>query len=87
MRWWFLQAGAVPGDGTLADGSILFYIEGADEGQGDEVSHEFNLVLTDDPAFSRKHGSTDDVVDLLERWHQHIVDLVVFPGIFTIMSR
>jgi len=60
---------------------------GADDGQGDEVSHEFNLVLTDDPAFSRKHGSTDDVVDLLERWHQHIVDLVVFPGIFTIMSR
>ena len=59
----------LPGDGTLADGSILFYIEGADDGQGDEVSHEFNLVLTDDPAFSRKHGSTDDVVDLLERWH------------------
>jgi len=77
----------LPGDGTLADGSILFYIEGADDGQGDEVSHEFNLVLTDDPAFSRKHGSTDVVVDLLERWHQHIVDLVVFPGIFTIMSR
>ena len=77
----------LPGDGTLGDGSILFYIEGADEGQGDEVSHEFNLVLTDDPAFSRKRGSTDDVVDMLERWHQHIVDLVVFPRIFTIMSR
>jgi hypothetical protein len=77
----------LPGDGTLADGSILFHIEGAEDGQGDEVSHEFNLVLTDDPAFSRKHGSTDDVVDLLERWHQYIVDLVVFPGIFTVMSR
>jgi hypothetical protein len=77
----------LPGDGTLADDSILFYIEGADEGQGDEVSHEFNLVLTDDPVFSRKRGSTDDVVDMLEQWHQHIVDLVVFPRIFTIMSR
>ena len=43
---------AFPGDGTLADGSILLYIEGADDGQSDELRHEFNLVLTDDPAFS-----------------------------------
>ncbi len=46
----------LPGDGTLADGSILFSIEGTDDGQGDEVSHEFSLVLTDDPAFSREYG-------------------------------
>ncbi len=46
---------ALPGDGTLADGSILLYIDGTDEDQGDELSHEFNLVLTDDPAFSRDH--------------------------------
>lgn len=36
---------ALPGDGTLANGSILLYIEGTDEGQGDELSHEFNLVV------------------------------------------
>jgi hypothetical protein len=78
---------AFPGDGTLADGSILLYIEGADEGQSDELRHEFNLVLTDDPAFSRSHGITNDVVDVLEQWRQHIVDLVVFPRVFTIMSQ
>jgi hypothetical protein len=76
-----------PGDGTLADGSILFYIEGSDEGQGIAVNHEFNLVLTDDPASSCQDGATEDVVTLLERWHQHIVRLVVFPRVFTIMSR
>ena len=78
---------AFPGDGTLANGSILLYIEGADEGQGDELSHDFNLVLTDDPAFSRTDGLTHDLVAVLESWHQHIVELVVFPRIFTIMSR
>jgi hypothetical protein len=78
---------AFPGDGTLTDGSVLLYIEGADEGQGDELRHEFNLVLTDDPAFSRNHGTTNDIVDVLEQWRQHIVDLVVFPRVFTIMSQ
>jgi hypothetical protein len=78
---------AFPGDGTVADGSILLYIEGTDEGQGDELSHEFNLVLTDDPAASPDRGAAGDVVDLLTRWHEHIVQLVVFPRVFTIMSR
>lgn len=77
---------ALPGDGTLTNGSILLYIEGADDAQGNELRHEFNLVLTDDPAFSSGHEKTVDVVDLLERW-QHIVGLVVFPRIFTIMSQ
>jgi hypothetical protein len=84
---------ALPGDGTLANDSILLYIEGTDEGQSDKLSHEFNLVLTDDPAASLDpaasfgQGAADDVVDLLERWHQHIVNLVVFPRVFTIMSQ
>jgi hypothetical protein len=77
----------LPGDGTVADGSILFYIEGTDEGQGDKLSHEFHLVLTDDPAASPDRGATDDVVRLLEHWHQRIVHLVVFPRVFTIMSQ
>ena len=76
---------ALPGDGTLTDGSILIYIEGTDEGQGDQLSHQFNLTLTDDPAFTREHG-TADVVDLLSRWHQHIVDLV-FPSVFRSVSQ
>jgi hypothetical protein len=76
---------AFPGDGTFINGSILLYVEGADEGQGDELRHEFNLVLIDDPAFSRSDdGATYDVVDVLERWHQHIVGWV-FPRVFTIM--
>jgi hypothetical protein len=91
LIWWGSDGSsnrrALPGDGTLADGSILLYIEGTDEGQCDELSHEFNLVLTDDPASSRDHGAADDVVDLLQHWHQHIVDLVVFPRVFTVMSQ
>jgi len=71
---------ALPGEGTLANGSILVYIEGSDEGQSDKLNYEFNLVLTDDPAGSLDEGAADDVVDLLEHWHQHIVNLVVFPG-------
>src|SRR6266699_3916372 len=78
---------AFPGDGTLANESVLLYIEGADEGQGDDLRHQFNLVRTDDPAYSGKDdGTTDDVVRLLEHWHQHIVGLV-FRRIFTIMSQ
>ena len=77
----------LPGDGTLGDGSILLYIEGTDEGQSDELSHEFNLVLTDDPAASPDRGATDDVVRLLKHWHEHIVHRVVFPRVFTIMSQ
>ena len=78
---------AFPGDGTFADGSILLYIEGADEGQSDELSHKFNLALTDDPVPLRDQEPPDDVVDLLEHWHNYIVGRVVFPRVFTIMSR
>jgi hypothetical protein len=81
---------ALPGDGTLADGSILLYIEGTDAGQSDKLSHEFNLVLTDDPAASLDPAASfgqGAAVDLLERWHQHIVNLVVLPRVFTIMSQ
>jgi hypothetical protein len=76
---------ALPGDGTMADGSVLLYIEGSDDGQSFELQHEFNLVLTDDPAF--QHGARGvDVLELLEQCYEHIVNLVVFPRIFTIMS-
>jgi hypothetical protein len=44
-------------------------------------------VVTDDPAASRDKGATDDVVRLLDQWHQHIVNLVVFPRVFTIISQ
>lgn len=76
---------ATPGEGTMADGSILLYIEGPDDGQAFELQHEFNLVLTDDPAFRQGIRSTD-MLDLLEQFYEHIVKLVVFPRIFTIMS-
>ncbi|MFC0533323.1 hypothetical protein [Phytohabitans kaempferiae] len=76
----------LPGDGTVADGSVLFRINGRDDGMGDEVSHEFDLTLTDDPGFRPREGATDDVVDLMTRWHQQVVT-VVFPQVFTIMSQ
>jgi hypothetical protein len=95
MAWWPdlfywtsngpTQRTALPGDGTIADGSILLYIEGSDEGYTSELQHEFKLVLTDDPA-SGHGGRPVDVLELLEQFYEHIVQLVVFPRIFTIMS-
>lgn len=76
----------LPGDGTMADGSVLFYIEGQDEGQGDEISHDFHIVLTDDPAHRGGAGAKPDVVDMLTNWHSHIVGWV-FPTVFSMMSR
>jgi hypothetical protein len=75
----------LPGDGTVADGSILFYMQGRDEDMGDEVNHEFNLAITDDPGFRPRDGATDDVVKLLAGWHQNLVT-VVLPQVFAIMS-
>lgn len=75
------------GDGTLAEGSVLFYMEGRDEGISNDVVHEFNLVLKDDPTFPLAPDYTQDVLDTLEQFRRHIVDLVVFPRVFTIMSR
>ncbi|GAA4256480.1 hypothetical protein [Dactylosporangium darangshiense] len=73
------------GDGTMTDGSILFYVRGRDEGMGDHVNHEFNLVVKDDPAFTGG-GATADVADLMASWHRHIVNSV-FPPVFTTMSQ
>jgi hypothetical protein len=60
------------GDGTFTDGSVLGYMVGQDVDVGDEVFHDFNLVLADDPAHdaSNATSNTPDVVDMLERWHQ-----------------
>lgn len=74
------------GDGTFADGSVLLYVEGSDDSHDSELQHEFKLVLTDDPAFRHGRGAITDVLDLLKQFYEHIVQLVVFPRIFTIMS-
>lgn len=61
------------GDGTLADDSILCYLEGSDPG-GSDLQHEFVLVLTDD----RGHRPQDqgysaaDCTDLARWWHQQV---------------
>ncbi|GAA2638286.1 hypothetical protein SMC26_22845 [Actinomadura fulvescens] len=43
LLWWGSNGPTnrrmLPGDGTLADGSVLICIEGQDEGQGTEISH------------------------------------------------
>ncbi len=75
----------LPGDGSLANGSILFYIEGKDEGQ-DTIYHEFKLVLIDDPAFGGPEGSLQAVVELLESWHRHVA-FTVFHRVFAVMSQ
>lgn len=75
----------LPGDGTVADGSVLFYMQGRDPDMGDAVTHEFNLAVTDDPAFRPQDGATDDVAELMTSLHQHLIT-TVFPQVFTIMS-
>jgi hypothetical protein len=77
---------ALPGDGTMADGSVLLYIEGPDDSHGSGLQHEFKLVLADDPVLRRGQGVIVDVLDLLEQFYEHVVQMVVFPRVFTIMS-
>jgi hypothetical protein len=62
------------GDGTFANGSILGYIVGSDADVSPEVFHDFNLVLTDDPAHDPGNPSnnTEDVVAMLRRWHEPV---------------
>ena len=81
QRRWF------GGDGTFADGSVLGYMVGQDADIGDEVFHDFNLILADDPAHDASDltSNTPDVVDMLNRWHQYITDWV-FGRIFGAMS-
>jgi hypothetical protein len=91
MIWWSSNGPsnrrAFRGDGTLEDGSVLIYTEGVDEGHGDRLNYDFNLVLTDDPAFSGdESGSTRDVVKLLEGFQEHIA-WSVFNPVFSIMSQ
>jgi hypothetical protein len=75
------------GDGTFTDGSVLGYMVGQDDDVGDEVFHDFNLVLADDPAHdaSDPAGTTPDVLDMLNRWHQYITGWV-FGRVFGTMS-
>jgi hypothetical protein len=90
MIWWAsdgpTERRIIPGDGTYANGSILFYMDGTDAGQGTRVNHEFDIVLIDDPAHLDQPFSTGDLVDLLGRFHLHVIS-VVFPTIWTIMSK
>ncbi|HEX5406217.1 MAG TPA: hypothetical protein VFX16_28400 [Pseudonocardiaceae bacterium] len=73
-----------PGDGTMKDGSILFYMEGIDGNYDTEVMHQFNLALVDDPGF--RHGQRDDVVSVVGRWYRKISSWVL-PKIFGMMSQ
>jgi len=76
---------AYRGDGTVADGSILLYVDGSDEGQGDELSYEFNLTLTDDPARQANPNAGQDVVELLDSRHSRVINWV-FPTVFTALA-
>jgi hypothetical protein len=80
LFWWGSDGESnrrmLPGDGTLADGSILFYVEGADEGMGDKIMHEFNLVLRDDPTVTLVPDVTQDVVELMEQFTNHIDSII-----------
>jgi hypothetical protein len=76
----------IPAPPPYADGSIIGYMQGSDPGMGDEVFHEFNLVLEDDPVYdlSDLACNAPGVVDLLEGWHGQITT-VTFPTMFRAM--
>jgi hypothetical protein len=74
------------GDGTLAEGSVMFYVQGRDEGVSNDVVHEFNLVLKDDPSFPLASDYTQDVLESLNQFRSQVVN-VVFPTVAAIMSR
>jgi hypothetical protein len=74
----------IPGDGTCKDGSILYYTEGGNAQVDGEMMHQFSLALTDAPAFRQDPGGSD-VIKVLESWHQHIVQLHVFPRLFNMI--
>lgn len=74
--WGSSEAGTrrlLRGDGTLADGSILCYLEGTDDA-GTDLQHEFALVLTDDLAHRpREQGySPQDCVEAMRQFHQRV---------------
>lgn len=92
LLWWGsngpTQRRVVRGDGTAADDSVLFYVEGSDEGYGTEVNVEYKLALVDDPVHHEgRIGGVEDVTDLMSRLYDHIVRAVVFPQVFTAMSE
>jgi hypothetical protein len=76
------------GDGTFTDGSVLGYVVGRDADVGDQVFHEFNLVLADDPVHDADDptSNTPDVVAMLDGWHRHVTGWV-FPRVFQTGSR
>lgn len=61
---------------------------GQDVDVGDEVFHEFNLVLADDPAHDASDPTSNPpyVVDMLNRWHQYITGWV-FSRVFGMLSK
>lgn len=61
------------GDGTLADGSVLWYLEGRDDG-GSDLQHDFALVLTNDRGHEPSHpyNQPTDCVELLTYWHGEV---------------
>jgi hypothetical protein len=97
MAWWpdlvyWMSNGSskrrwLAGDGTFADGSVLGYMVGQDGDVGDEVFHDFNLVIADDPAHDASDPTSNmpDMVDMLTRWHQYIIGWV-FGRVFGMLS-
>jgi len=78
----------LPGDGTFTHGSILGYIVGEDPDVGEEVIHDFNLVLSDDPAQDPRdiYGNSQDMVAMLAQWHQYITGWV-FGRVFGALTN
>lgn len=75
----------LPGDDTMEDGSVAFYVEGTDEGMGNEIAYGFNVRFKYDPALDDAPDYTHDVLTEMEELHRHVVH-DVFPRVFAVMS-
>jgi hypothetical protein len=49
------------------------------------VSHDFNLVLIDDPVHEPGTPITEDLVAMLDQCHKHVAG--VFAEVFDVISR
>jgi hypothetical protein len=77
----------LPGDGTFVDGSILGYVIGSDPDIGEQIFHEFDLVLADDPAYDpAMPEASRDVLPTLDHWHRQVTG-PIFHGVFHHLSN
>jgi hypothetical protein len=73
MVWWGSDGESnrrwLPGDGTFEDGSIIGYIVGSGDNDGNVV-YDVSLTLPDLPVYADRLARREDVVRIAKGWLQ-----------------